>query len=190
MADNLDQRMVTGVLLVDGTLPLCCYHGRGVPDKLAGQPDRIYACTACDAHGRTLRDADEHMAAWFDEPDISVVPTKISEVEGSARWLVTYAGVAPAPVHVSFSLRSRARYHTVNGPNTITLEERAADFKGKVLFGKTFARFRAERADDTGETLTTRAAGICKLPGRQFMQRSIARGTPLRKWFDSLFGSS
>ena len=58
----------------------------------------------------------------------------------------------------------------------------------QVVHGTTYARFRAERNDQTGETVTASSAGVTTMPGRSFKFYPMGPSTRLRKWFDATFG--
>ena len=179
-----DKRVVLAMMVVDESIPHCLYYSRSAPQWARGNLDRVYKCTAVDKNGAALRDAEARMAEMTERRK-SLVPSLVEEV-AKATWLATFPknGRMPA-MKMRYALRTRARYHSVTGPNQISLEERIADFKSRVLMGRTFATFPS---DDGPKQVAVAMAGIKKIPGRNFSKCSIKPGTKMRKWFDQTMG--
>ena len=176
IGDDLTQRVVLSVLLVDGRTSVPLYHSKATPSWADGHDDRIYSSAAVDSGGKTLRDANQRLADLFPSGS-SVSPKAVTEIANTASWVVTYA---KPRCQIRFALRSRTRHHNVTGPWAITLPERVADFTGSVLHGGTFGRFPS-----TGDDIVPFSDLNIPWPGRQLKYTSMRKGTLLRRWFDA-----
>ena len=105
---------------------------------------------------------------------------------GPAAWDVEYQGV-PSFV-VRYALRNRSVYHQLaesNHPNRIRDEaNRARDFKGKVIFGRTFARWPGDA--DHRHSVSVGEAGLSRAVGLRSFVRLRAEGT-LRRFLAKTF---
>ena len=180
------KRLVLSVLRVDAFEPLVVFHSRLAKKWAWKQGDRIYTCSPADEAGATLRDAEARVEACYPHGSATNVSPSVVEELGKAEWLVTY-GTKGDEQRFRFGLRSHARSHNITGPNKITLKERVADFRGKVVVGRAFARFPATEDDE--RHLTPKEIGVKRLPGRSYGTYNIQPGTKLRAWFDATFSS-
>lgn len=167
-------KLMLATMLVGGGAAQFSFFGLCAPDFCTDtRPDRIYTVSAPNCTlplGEMLRELDDGRN-WQNE--VTVRETS------ATTWDVTYDDTV-----LTFKLRTRARYHRpVGGIQAITLEERISDFKGRTVWGDTYARFPGDAAHDRAVFID----GLFTPPGRGFKYVDISPGTKLRRWWDKMF---
>ena len=95
IGDDLEQRVVLSMLLVEGRTAVPLYHSKAATHWTEGHDDRIYSATLIDGDGKTVRDGNRRLADLFPS-GAPVVPKKVAEITNTASWVVTYAKPPPA----------------------------------------------------------------------------------------------
>ena len=175
-----EERLVLSVGLVESLVPVARYHSLGAPDwVLWGRPDCIYKAKLVDKDGVTITArARAGVIRDLDFQRVRILPQHCQSTDDGA-WLVDYGNAT-----VRFELRSRVRFHPLQGVNRVHAGTRWRDFTGYVLCTGLCRTFSGSGTDMMALPSCLQHVAF----GRGVRVVKAPRRSALRRWLEAQLG--